>query len=650
DHIYREIDTIASRLHHGGQRWTAEHFAVSDELGGGHAHCGAMVYLGDSFPEEYRGAVFMNNIHGNRVNVDALVQEGSGWVGHCRPDFLFANDKWYRGIALRYGPDGSVFITDWYDQQACHLTNPLVWDRTNGRVYNVSYGDPKPVVIDVRKLSDDELVELQLHRNDWHVRNARRILQERGPNSKVHAALEKHLFAEKETPRRLRALWALHVTGGIGEATLEKLLADADAWIRAWAVRLACEDREVSQKTAERFAALATNDASPIVRLSLASALQRLPADKGWPVARGLASHASDAKDHNLPSMLWYGLEPLVAADPARGLELAETAATDEISRFIVRRASSDVGKLDPVLAALERSDDKSFRTVILEEMARAFEGHARLEMPAGWRGAFEALRGSDDPHVRELVRAISVKFGDRRIFPELRAIVSDRSGDLAARGRALKVLLDGEDPDLVPVLTAILDEASLRGAAIRGLARYSDGAIPGAILAIVDKLAPAERLDAISTLASRPEWARTLLEAVRDGKIARTDVSAFVVRQIKSFGDDSLVDLVTEVWGEVRETSEEKAELIAAYRAKVSEDAIASADPSRGRHVFASTCAQCHTLFGAGGTIAPDLTGSNRRDIGYLLENLLDPNAVVGKDYQLEIFILKDSRVVSGL
>ena len=96
-----------------------------------------MIYLGDNWPARYRDQIFMNNVHGNRVNNDLLQRQGSGYVGDRAPDVMLANDKWFRGINLKYGPDGSVYVIDWYDPNACHRTNPEIWDRTNGRIYNV---------------------------------------------------------------------------------------------------------------------------------------------------------------------------------------------------------------------------------------------------------------------------------------------------------------------------------------------------------------------------------------------------------------------------------------------------------------------------------------------------------------------------------
>src|SRR5262245_19840921 len=178
-YTYADIQTIADHRHYlggnphrGSQR--------SDGAGGGHAHCGLMCYLGGAWPAEYRDKLFMGNIHGRRINMDVPKPQGSGYVASHGPDFLLANDEWARFINMRYGPDGNVYLIDWYDKQACHLPQPEVWDRTNGRIYKISYRGTKPVAgIDLQKCTDAELARLQLSVSDWYVRHARRLLQER---------------------------------------------------------------------------------------------------------------------------------------------------------------------------------------------------------------------------------------------------------------------------------------------------------------------------------------------------------------------------------------------------------------------------------------------------------------------------------------
>src|SRR5207248_5073101 len=194
----------------------------SDRAGGAHAHCGSMISLGGTWPEEYRNQMFMGNSHGRRINMDVLKPKGSGYVASHGKDFLLANDEWARFISRRYGPDGNVYLIDWYDKQACHRPEPEVWDRTNGRIYKISYRGTKPVVgLDLQKCTDEELVKYQLHENQWYARHARRILQERAAsrepkkNENLRKLLTDLYEKEKTEVPLLRALWALHVTGGV---------------------------------------------------------------------------------------------------------------------------------------------------------------------------------------------------------------------------------------------------------------------------------------------------------------------------------------------------------------------------------------------------------------------------------------------------
>ena len=169
----------------------------SDAAGGGHAHAGAMIYLGgDSWPAEYRNAIVMNNIHGHRANVDMLERKGSGYAATHGQDFFNANDTWSQMLNFRYGPDGSVHVIDWYDKNQCHSSNPDVHDKTLGRIFKISHVNDRFVKVDLQKEPSERLVDLQLHRNDWYVRHARRILQERGPDPKVHARLKTILQTE----------------------------------------------------------------------------------------------------------------------------------------------------------------------------------------------------------------------------------------------------------------------------------------------------------------------------------------------------------------------------------------------------------------------------------------------------------------------
>jgi len=304
------------------------------------AYCGAMVYLGGQWPAEYRNTFFFNDIHMSKMRNEKPVRSGSGVKSTRRPDFLVPNDPWYRGLSPQYGPDGSVFVNDWYDKVPCHQQRDFT-DRSNGRIYKIVYGDAKPEQVDMQKATDAELVQYQLNDNDWYVRHARRILQERGPKPEVQAALAKMVRENPDETRQLRALWALHGVGGLTEAIALENLKSAHEFVRSWTIQLTCEDGTPSEPLLEAFARLAKEDPSPVVRLYLASAAQRIDIAKRWPILTELVAHASDAEDHNLPLMIWYAAEPAVGADIAKGAELLANCRIPKVQEFISRRIAA---------------------------------------------------------------------------------------------------------------------------------------------------------------------------------------------------------------------------------------------------------------------------------------------------------------------
>jgi putative membrane-bound dehydrogenase-like protein len=342
---YALIGECSDHKHYAGGSWqksgdgSIEHM----RLGGGHAHAGAMIYMGGNWPEPYRGTIFMHNIHGRRLNQDILEQRGSGYVARHGTDFMYAEDPWFRGVALNYGPDGAVYLSDWHDLGECHDNDGV--HRTSGRIYRISYGPAKkPGNLDLSTLPDEALVEMQSHQNEWFVRQARRILQERAAAgkdlSRAHHDLRAMLQSGTGVPRQLRALWALYVSGGIGESGLEQLLEHPNEHLRAWGVRLLVEAPPPSATSIQKFESLSRSEPSPLVRLFLASALQRIPGPDRWRIVEGLCTHP-DGEDANLPLMIWYGLEPVVASDRARALQLAGSSKIPLIRQHLVRRLAA---------------------------------------------------------------------------------------------------------------------------------------------------------------------------------------------------------------------------------------------------------------------------------------------------------------------
>jgi putative membrane-bound dehydrogenase-like protein len=655
-HLYELMESCADHIHWAGGAWQESRLGTGKhgEAGGGHAHAGAMIYLGDNWPERWRGTLFTVNIHGRRLNNDFIERRGSGHVARHGKDFLFAGDPWFRGLEVKYGPDGGVFLSDWSDTGECHDYDHA--DRAHGRIYKITHPPLERVLPDLGRLSDLELVELQLHRNDWHARQARRLLQERAARGRdlgaAHRELRRLLEAERRAPRRLRALWALHASGGAGEELLLGLLGDGDEYLRAWAVRLLFDGESPPPAAMEALERAAPGEGSALVRLWMTSALQRLPLGKRWTAAAALAARGEDEHDRNLPLMLWYAVEPLVSADVERALALAREARIPLLRRFIARRAAASgegLRSLVALLGRLERGDDAMKRD-LLHGAAAALEGRRRPVMPSGWPAARRKLAASLDAEVRELTDTLAIAFGDPEALEAARRTALDPAAALSERSRALRGLVERREPDAPALLHRLLGDGALRSQALRALAAWDLPETAERIVERYGELAEGEKADAIGTLASRPAWALALIDAMESGRIARRDLSAFAARQVEALGDERVRARLKEVWGDVRPLERDKGRELARYRRMLVPEALEMADRSRGRLVYERACGSCHVLFDAGSRIGPDLTGSQRANLDYLLENLLDPNAIVGRDFQLTTVETRDGRLLGGI
>jgi len=654
-HTYDDIKTIADHVHWAGSGGPHAGNNRSDASGGGHAHAGALIYLGGRWPVEYRGQILMNNIHGARLNVDILEPAGSGYVGHHGKDFLQANDEWSQIVNLQTGPDGNVYLIDWYDKNQCHRIEHNIHDRTNGRIFKVSYGGDHQPPPDLTALSDRQLVELQLHPNDWHVRHARRLLQERASSGKLDPrAVEKlteMTFTHADVTRRLRGLWALYVTNTLSDELITRGLANDQPIVRAWSIRLAVEQPDKALAHLPRFVELAA-DKSPVVRKFLAAALDRLPPDSRWDVLARLTAHPEDAKDHNLPLLYWYAAEPLVEVDPARALAWAGAAAETRLLEFTARRVGTlkNGDAIELLIAQLGKTDDPARQLAVLEGVRLSLAGRRRVDMPPSWNAVASRLAGSDNPAIREHAESLAVTFGDPAALARVRGVAADRAADVVARTAAIDTLLAVKDAELPKLLLDLLSDAPLRLAALKGLAAFDESRTPAAVLELYPQLSPAERREALVVLCSRAAYATALLDALSDKRVPTGDVSADLVRQLRNLNDKTLADRLTEVWGVVQDTPADAAQRIAEYTKLLGKKPAQEPDVALGRAMFAKTCQQCHKLFGAGNQIGPELTGSNRANLEYLLANVLDPSALIAKDYAATVIVTTDGRVLTGI
>jgi putative membrane-bound dehydrogenase-like protein len=656
-YAYQRIDTIADHLHFVGLGNVRNGLGseAEDSAGGGHAHCGTMIYLGDQFPASFRNQLFTNNIHGRRINNDLLRPVGSGYVASHGPDLMRSRDPWFMGVTLACGPSGEIFVSDWSDTGECHSTRNT--RRHTGRIYRLTYLKQQMPQVDLRTMSDDELVALQLDENDWKVRHARRLLQERAAAgadmASVHAHLRSWLFnaSQYRSEKRLRALWGLHVTGGLTDDLLVQLLDDSDPYVRSWAVTLCCERGDPPAAAWDRIRELARKGGSPRVRLSIASALQRVSADAAWPIVGDLASRGEDTDDQNLPLMIWYAAEPLLADDAEQFAGLAVTARIPRIaenaSRRIVDSSRHREQGLDALISAVPTASQPA---AILRGILLGLEGQRNVPAPKTWTQSYVRLQDSEDPEIVRLAIRLAMVFRDPLAIAMLKRTMIDRAAPVERRRAAVDALADNQIDGLPEILIGLLDDSDVRQSSLRALARYAQQETDTAILSRYHTFTESEKQTALQTLASRTSWARTLTQSLKDGAVPPGDVTAFTARQLNSLGDPGITQTLQSVWGEVRDTPSDASQQIKAMQRVLTQDVLAQSDLGRGEALFKQHCGNCHQFFGQGGKVGPDLTGAQRTNLNYLLENVIDPNASVAKEYRMQRIRTVDGRILSGL
>ena len=502
--------------------------------------------------------------------------------------------------------------------------------------------------------------------------------------------LSKLLESDAAKPLRLRALWSLWAIDELKPEQLWALCDDREAAMRTWAIRLLSDHwsldtttggrpavtadwQETDTQIVAKLVAMASNEPEASVRLTMASTLQRMPVIARAPLAAALMTHCEDTDDHNLPLMVWYGIMPLgrVATGAMEGelshsaqlVELAAKSTWPRTRRLIARRLAEELEVepevLEQLIAVAVQLQDRALATDIARGAAVGLAGRRQVTMPRGWRELqvligdgleSAAARTDDTSELKNALNALNVLFGDGMTIDELKRVASDEAVSMDSRRAALCSLVDSRADGLRELCLRLLKQRYLNEVAARGLATEVDDEVGMKLLASLRAFAPLDRPAIISILASRENWGEQLLQAVAEGAIDRSEISPFQARQLSSFRAQRLDELLAKHWGQARETDAQRAEQIQALRKLLTASRLAEADRKQGRVLFDINCAGCHTLYGEGGKLAPDLTGAGRGNLDYLLENIVDPSAVVTKEFRATVAMLVDGRVLTGL
>jgi putative membrane-bound dehydrogenase-like protein len=677
---------------------------------GGHVTDGGIIYQGDSFPEKFRGKYIAGDLLGHTVQWHNIQPWGSTFKSGYGGELLDPHDTWCAPTDVTMGPDGSIYVADWFDKRTAHPDPDADWDRSNGRIYRIAAegrgapvpgaavigsrsgsdshsarttnmaapGDGRTPSFDVSKLPSAKLIELLDGKNDWWVRKARRVLADRR-DPKVIAPLRKLIFAPGNPHLSLEALWALYVSGGFNDELAAKLLSHPFAPIRQWTVRLLGDENKVSPAISKRLTQLAESEPDVHVRCQLACTAKRLPVADGLPIVQAILARNLDAQDPYIPLLLWWAVERQClsssssssssssVSQPVLCAFATPTAWQQPMTRSIIlerliRRyaAGATIDSLNACARLLESAPDSAAKQKLLTALDLGLPTKISAELPTQlkmeltqiWSDAFSpnsSIPKSINPLIQPLVRVLA-RLGDRRAREQALALAANHSASTELRAAMLSLvgeLAEPADAGALLALAATTEPEVVRAAALSALQGFPDAELDG-VLASYPTMNAHLRGKTRDLFLSRKSWTREFLNAIDAGKIAATEVPVEELRKVASHQDRQLDDLVRKQWGNItRGTPEEK---LADVRRFNNDLRAFSGDPVRGRELFTKTCGVCHRLYNEGAQIGPDLTGANRKDRDYLLVNIVDPSATIRKEYLNYNLETTDGRTLTGL
>jgi putative membrane-bound dehydrogenase-like protein len=610
-----------------------------------------VIYEGNTLPDRYGGKLFGVAPLLSHVVYSDIDRDGSSFKTKDLGHPVTTTDNWFRPVDIKAGPDGALYIADWYDKQTNHYRNHEGQiDTTNGRIYRLqTKGIPPLPAFDLGKCSTPELVALLEHANKWHRQTALRLLGDRKDAAAIPAL--RQMLAEKTGQPALEALWGLNLCGGFNEEVAAKLLDHADPYVRLWTVRLLGDANVVSQATALRLARRALAETDLEVRSQLASTARRLPADFGLAIIADLVTHDDDSEDGRLPLLVWWAIEARCEADRETVFTLFSDPAlwtrrmvSSHILSRLMQRFAATGHRKDLLVCArlLKMAPDKESTARLMQGFEEAFKGRTLAGIPDELASALEQSGGGSE--------VLALRRKQPEAVEKALKLIADAKVDAQRRVQSIQALGEIRERRCIPVLLKLVGESrddTLRMAALAALASFDDPAIATEIIRAWGSLTDDVRQVAASILASRRNWALELLTAVNTNRIDRAGISPDVVRRMTVYRDDRIAQLITRHYGSVEGATTADMQRDIERLAKVVKSQ--SGDPYLGKKLFTAQCAKCHTLFGQGGQIGPDLTTYKRDELDNMLLHIVNPSAEIREGFETLLVITADGRTASG-
>lgn len=607
-----------------------------------------LIYDSGSLPQKYQGKLFGVEPLQSQIVMSDLESDGASFKTKDLLRPVTSSDKWFRPVDIKLGPDGAIYVADWYDGRVAHyVTYQEQVDATRGRVYRLTMnGTAARKAEDLSRLKTAQLIDRLKSPYRQIRQSALRLIGDRKDMTFVETLRTQ--IRDQEDQLALESLWALNLTRPLTDEDAEEFLNHRSPQVRLWTSRLICDDRKASHSIAERLVELAAEESNLEVRSQLACSARRLPASSCFQITRNLIGHTEDIGDRYIPLSIWWAIEEHIDDGRKELFMLLQNADLWGEKMFqqvilsrLMRRLSSTGKRIDLLDAAklLDMAKTDQQRKLLLSGFEEAYKGRSLASLPIELTRAITKAGGATLPLRIRLQEPEAIAKGLELLSqandPQIQTII--------------EVFGEIQHPDAKPLFFELLkrkDEGIVL-ATLASLARFNHDEIGEAILNHWTSYSQNAATSALNILSSRQAWAFDLVKAVEQKKIKPESVPEDVVRRLTVHSNLALDKSVKQIWGEISgATTQQMKQTIRQF---LQELKTTAGDPYIGIDLFSTHCGKCHVLFDTGGHIGPDLTPYQRTDITNLMLQIVNPSAEIRENFETYLIVTTDGRVLTG-
>lgn len=617
-------------------------------------------YEGNNLPESYQHKLIAINPLLSYLQLSELVPNGSTFKTVDLFRLLETSDHWFRPVDIKVGPDGAVYLADWYDSRLSHVDPNDTWHKNSGRIYRISGNQtPKNGSFDLSSYSNAQLIELLSHPNKWHRQQAIRQFGDRKDPSVISHLVE--LVRQSDGQLALEALWATQASGGFDQNLAQSTLFHKDPFVRMWTVRFIGDTRETSKEVANKLVLLAREEDNPEVLSQLACSAKRLPPNTAIPILKELLKKPSIEKDPDNPLLIWWALEQKIrehttaVAEIFREpqiweLEVVQQTLLERLSQRLVMEGGTE--NMISCANILKHAPDESYAKPVLNGILLGLRGRNLSDLSPQLIQAMEPFL----ENFGNVPFEFPIRKGNQQAIDAAIAVISNEDANVKEQLAYIELFGTLTLEQSIPVLIDIMENQStrvaLRQASLRALTNFDHDQIGIQVAsAYPDKLRadPSLRMAALDLLTSRTVWTSQLIELIDKNKqVKKEDVPPHLVVNMQLLGDSAISRSVSTIWPELEAVSlEEKQQLIKKVK---SMEFPGTANLISGQTLYQRKCGNCHKLYGDGGGLGPDLTGYDRNNLNYLIINIIDPSIEIREGYVNYKITTNSGRIITGM